>query len=82
MLTHVMNGDLRNYKLYSWLPSLSKVYGCQDLFIKGTNDKYTVSVVKNDVTIGHLPRAISRICSLFLVSLTSKRAFIIKEMVE
>ena len=32
MQVDVMNCDLQNYKLYSWLPSLSK-YGCQDLFV-------------------------------------------------
>ena len=42
-----------------------KVYGCQDLFVKGPNDRYAVSVVKEDIIIGHLPRAISWICSLF-----------------
>ena len=77
---------------YEWRPSklqvvfmvtiTIKVYGCQDLFICERNqlilmiDSYAVSVVKDDIIVGHLPRlgAISRICSLFLLSLTRKRA--------
>ena len=45
------------------------------LFVKGTNDRYAVSVVKDDIIVGYLPRlgAISRICLLFLLSLTRKR---------
>ena len=82
MLTRVMNGDLRNYKLYSWLPSLSKYMDARTCFIcegmepTNFNDRYAVSVVKDDIIVGHLPRlgAISRICSLFLLSLTHKRA--------
>ena len=29
-------------------------------------DRYAVSVLKCDITIGHLPKKISRVCSLFL----------------
>ena len=46
---------------YEWEPSklqvvfvvtiTIKVYGCQDLFVKGTNDRYTVSVVKDDYIV-------------------------------
>jgi len=28
-------------------------------------DRYAVAVIKHDVVIGHLPRRISRVCSLF-----------------
>ena len=31
-----------------------------------TSDRYAVAVVKDGVIIGHLPRKISNICSLFL----------------
>ena len=31
------------------------------------NDRCAVSVVKNDIIVGHLPGVISRICSLFLL---------------
>ena len=34
-------------------------------------DSYAVSVVKDNIIVGHLSRAISRICSLFLLSLVS-----------
>jgi len=30
------------------------------------NDRYAVVVIKDDIIIGHLPRNISRVCSLFL----------------
>ena len=30
------------------------------------SDRYAVAVIKDSVTIGHLPRKISRVCSLFL----------------
>ena len=30
------------------------------------NDRYAVVVIKDDIVIGHLPRNISRVCSLFL----------------
>ena len=30
------------------------------------NDGYAVAVMKDDVVIAHLPRALSRICSLFI----------------
>ena len=58
-----------------------KVYGCQNLFVcegepTNFNDRYAVSVVKDNIIVGHLPRlgAISWICLLFLLSLTRKRA--------
>ena len=74
MLTHVMNGNLRNYKLYSWLPSLSNYMDARTCrFATNFNDRYAVSVVKDDIIVGHLPRlgAISRICLLsVLLSLT------------
>ena len=41
------------------------VYGCQDLFVKGP-----VSIVKDDVIVWHLLRAISRIYSLLLLLLS------------
>ena len=31
------------------------------------NDRYAVAVVKDDVAVGHLPRAQSKIYSLFLL---------------
>ena len=30
------------------------------------SDRYAVAVIKDSVTIGHLPRKISQVCSLFL----------------
>ena len=83
MLTRIMNGS-------EWRPSklqvlfvvtiTIKVFECQDLFVCEGNLLilmiYAASVVKDDIIVGHLPRlgAISRICLLFLLSLTRKRA--------
>ena len=36
--------------------------------IGNSMDPFAVVVVKNDVTIGHIPRRISSVCSLFLSS--------------
>ena len=42
--------------------------------MKGTNGRYAVSVVKDDVIVGHLPRVISRFfCCHLLVSVHYKR---------
>ena len=72
---------------YEWRPSklqvvfvvtiTIKVYGCQDFLLRepaNFNDRYAVSVVKDDIIVGNLPRVISWIYSLFLLSLTHKRA--------
>ena len=40
------------------------------LVYEGTNDRYAVSVVKDNIIVGHLPRAISHVrffcCHLFV----------------
>ena len=76
---------------YEWRPSklqvvfmvtiTMKVYGYPGLVClwrepTNFNDRYAVSVVKDNIIIEHLPRlgAISRICLLFLLSLTRKCA--------
>ena len=60
---------IRGYHHYQsiWMPGLI-CEGNQLIFMIDT-----VSVVKDGIT-GHLPRAISQIYSLFLLSLTRKRA--------
>ena len=40
-------------KKYGTLPLVNILY-----------DRYAIAVMKDDVVIGHLPRALSRICSL------------------
>ena len=46
-----------------------KTYGMQKLmiilFVKGSRDRYVVAILKDDV-VGHLPRQLSQILSLFL----------------
>ena len=34
--------------------------------IDNIKDRYAVAVIKNEEIVGHLPRNISRVCSLFL----------------
>ena len=31
-----------------------------------SHDRYAISVMKDEITVGHLPRKLSRMCSLFL----------------
>ena len=50
----------------TWLPCLYRLIGCIDLRRYFDHDWYAVAVVKGDTVVGHIPRKISWICSLFL----------------
>ena len=58
---------IHGHHLYQriWTPEIGKYLVCER---EPTNsiDRYTVAVVKDDVIVGHLPRAQSKIYSLFL----------------
>ena len=58
---------VRGYHVYRhiWSAAVGEVLSCER---EPTNsrDRYAVAVKKDEVAIGHLPRKVSRICSLFL----------------
>ena len=58
---------VRGYHVYRhiWSAAVGEVLFCER---EPTNsrDRYAVAVKKDEVAIGHLPRKVSRICSLFL----------------
>ena len=49
-----------------WTPELGEYLVCERE-PTNVNDRYAVAVVKDDVIVGHLPRAQSKIYSLFLL---------------
>ena len=57
------------YHIYKdiWEARVGEELSCEQE-IGNSMDLYAVAVVKNDVTIGHIPRRISLVCSLFLRS--------------
>ena len=59
--------SIRGYHVYKeiWKPAIVQKLQCVREPTNAT-DKYAVSVVKNEIVVGHLPRKISRSCSLFL----------------
>ena len=58
---------IRGYHVYRhiWSTAVGEVLLCER---EPTNsrDRYAVVVKKDDVAIGHLPRKVSRVCSLFM----------------
>ena len=61
------NGSIRDWILWMLLPRLWRLMGCTDWRrCFDDEDRYTVAVFKVDTVVGHIPRKISRICSLFL----------------
>ena len=48
-----------------WTAALGEIVDCRRE-PRNPKDRYAVSVVKNDTIIGHLPRKVSKVCSLFL----------------
>ena len=65
---------VRKSLLRSWLPCLSgdlgsaavgEVIACERE-PRNTQDRYAVAVKKDGTVIGHLPRKLSRVCSLFV----------------
>ena len=50
----------------TWTPELGEYLVCEREPIN-MNDRFAVAIVKDDVIVGHLPRAQSKIYSLFLL---------------
>ena len=59
---------IRGHHIYHriWTPELGECLVCKRE-PTNVNDRYAVAVVKDDVAVGHLPRAQSKIYSLFLL---------------
>ena len=58
---------MRGYHVYKdiWEANVGEELECVKER-RNEKDRYAVAVVKNDTIIGHLPRKISKVCSLFL----------------
>ena len=71
LLRACQNGLLQARQLYSSVPYLSHAavdehFTCERELLN-TSDTYVVAVLKDDVVVGHLPRQLSWILSLFLL---------------
>ena len=58
---------IRGYHVYQsiWIPSMGEILDCHRE--RGNAmDRYAVKVLKNDEIVGHLPKKISTLCSLFI----------------
>ena len=69
---HAMDGYervlcIRGYHVYQaiWTAAIGEVLPCVRE-LTNTEDRYAVAVQRNGITVGHLPKKVSRICSLFL----------------
>ena len=62
-----MESCVRGYHIYKaiWSASLGEELQCQRE-TGNSSDLYAVAVLKDSTTVGHLPRKISRICTLFI----------------
>lgn len=58
---------VRGYHVYQsiWLPSIGEIVDCHRERGNAT-DRYAIKVMKNDDIVGHLPKKISTLCSLFI----------------
>ena len=58
---------IRGYHIYKeiWSAVVGEEFACEREPTNST-DRYAVAVIRSGVAIGHLPRKVSRACSLFL----------------
>ena len=58
---------MRGYHVYKdrWAVAVGELLTCSRE-ITNASDRYVVAVIKNRMTIGHLPRKMCRVCSIFL----------------
>lgn len=68
MAVHVQDSCVRGYHIYHsiWDAAIGEHLECRREPLNH-RDRYAVAVLKDDVIIGHIPRTILRICSLFLL---------------
>ena len=59
--------SVRGYHVYRevWEAAVGEVLACERE-PRNAEDKYAVAVKKDGTIVGHLPRKVSRVCSLFL----------------
>ena len=67
ILTTRFSSCIRGYHVYQsvWDPVIGELLQCHRES-RNAMDRYAVSVTKNDEIVGHLPKKISTLCSLFL----------------
>ena len=67
MAEHRMELCIRGYHIYKdiWLAENDQILSCQRE-IRNRKDPYAVAVTKDGATVGHLPRKVARMCSLFI----------------
>ena len=67
ILTARLSSCIRGYHIYQsvWVPAIGELLEC-NREIRNAMDRYAVSVTKNNEIVGHLPKKISTLCSLFL----------------
>ena len=70
---------IRGYHIYKeyWSAVVGEEFACEREPTNST-DRYAVAVIRSGVAIGHLPRKVSRACSLFLTAVFSAHLRIIK----
>ena len=68
MAAHEMESCICGYHVYKnlWDASIGEDILCEREPLNDA-DRYAVAVLKDDTVVGHIPRKISRICSLFLL---------------
>ena len=59
---------VRGYRVYHhiWAAAVGKELDCVRE-PTNTSDRYAVAVIKDGTIVGHLPKRVSRVCSLFLL---------------
>ena len=67
MEEYEMISCVRGYHIYQliWDASVGEMLQCKSER-HNSHDRYAISVTKNEDTVGHLPRKLSRMCTLFL----------------
>ena len=70
--SYVVETVVRGYHVYKdiWNASIGQILSCQRE--RGNvHDPYALDMVERGVTVGHVPRTISSVCSLFLREIDS-----------
>ena len=67
METFEIAACIRGYHVYRavWIAAVGQVFPCERE-TTNSSDRYAVAVINGQQTVGHLPRKMSRVCSLFL----------------
>ena len=67
MAVHEMESCIRGYHIYKdvWVAVIGEDLSCEREPLNHV-DRYAVAVLKDDTVVGHIPKKISRICSLFI----------------